>query len=105
MSLFDVIRYPVTDIYDAAQLKGIPQPIIDDWEDYIADLHSIVKDKTLNSPFLIRNFVMLCVFEIAHELSTRPDCKTTMDEYANQLKNTITNHLIQLIKDYDNELV
>ena len=103
MSLFDVIRYPVTDIYDPTQLKPIPRPIISEWEDYIKSLYSIVKDPSIGSATPIWMFAKICVFDIALDITTRPGCDESITDCFDRLTNLITNHLIQLIKDYDDE--
>lgn len=38
MSLFDVIRYPITDIYDPTQLENIPADILLRWGKELEDM-------------------------------------------------------------------
>lgn len=103
MSLFDVIRYPITDIYDSAQLECIPRPIISDWEDYISRLYSIVEVKSITESMPILMSLGVCIYDIALELTLKKDSTETLTECKNRIEDNILNHLKKLIKDYNNE--
>jgi len=78
MSLFDLIRYPITDIYDQRQLDHVPQFIIDTWVELCAvdarlDLKEFLSFNAITSLTGLNttvNIIKVCVKQkiLAHNL-------------------------------------
>lgn len=70
MTIFDTIRYPVTDIYDPSSFRGIPTIIIREWLDECRNMlfpdSEQVDMRSLDSAYVIKLTIM--AFRIDHEI-------------------------------------
>jgi len=95
MSLFDVFRYPVVDIYNAEELAGLPNDLYQAW---VASLYdNNVKSLSPLRHIEVRAAVLLRVFE-----SRRNDIHTRSQQGWEDLwKAVFTKSLLSMIKEYD----
>jgi len=94
VSLFDVIRYPVSDIYDADAISEIPEEITLPWAKECRDrlkLNSTREEAFV--PARIANWVGWMIFVY---------CQDRDPETAEYMKKHFTHTLRERIKNYDN---
>lgn len=65
MSLFDLIRYPINDIYNQRQLDHVPQFIMDTWVELCAaDAHINIKELVSFGPVLSGSFTTIVIIKL-----------------------------------------
>jgi hypothetical protein len=98
MSLFDVIRYPITDIFDKVEVGKLPREISIPWLEECYDfLGNTDRDPTsLKNAVSASTWVHLLVIKAASEHED-----TGREEYAEALKGLFTVWLRKRIEDYE----